>query len=87
MNKDYFSKMVANLNATYGKLISTEFAISLKQDKVRDYLWKFTFAKNENVNSDTGSSSAENAPHREILYMVRMGVVDGKAVVAGCGFK
>jgi len=74
-----FKKMVDNITSRRGKLVSHAFVTTLDQTLVRDYLWKFSFEK---ASAEAGGRQVRT----EVIYLVRVGVMDGKPVIAGFGF-
>ena len=80
-----FKRMCDSFSRRRGALRGTAFVTMLDQTIVRDYLWKFTFEK-----SLPAGSAAQTAPasqKNEVIYLVRLGIVDGKPVIVGCGFQ
>ena len=79
ISAEVFKKMVSRITERRGKLIGHRFVTELDQSIVRDYLWKFSFEK---VLPDAGKRHIRS----EVIYLVRMAVVDGVPTIVGFGF-
>ena len=75
VNKTEFETLRTDLFTT------TEYVCDLDQTVVRDYLWKVTFCL-----KSTTPEKKEKVVVKEMIYMVRVGQLDGKSTVAGAGF-
>jgi len=74
-----FRRMCDSFGKRRGVLVGTGFVTVLDQGIVRDYLWKFTFEK---------PAAPPAAPQKnEVIYLVRMGILEGKPAIVGCGFQ
>lgn len=82
VTKEIFTQMVKELSNSLGELKKTEYLGVLNQSLVLDYIWKFSFEKK--VSDQSGK---QRNLGKEVLYMVRMGKVDGKFIIAGFGFR
>lgn len=83
-----FKRMCDSFARRRGVLRETAFVTVLDQTIVRDYLWKFTFEKP--LPAPAGAAAEKAAPatqKNEVIYLVRLGIVDGKPVIVGCGFQ
>ena len=76
--KEDFDKMRDSLSKRYGKLTASEYLGQLDQGRVRDFLWKFTFERDD--------SAGIPAARRQIVCWVRVGAVNGEPVLAGFSF-
>lgn len=79
-----FKRMCDSFARRRGTLREIAFVTVLDQGIVRDYLWKFTFEK---PLSAPDAKSAPAMQKNEVIYLVRLGIVDGKPVIVGCGFQ
>ena len=80
--EEMFKQMAGELSEGLGTLKKTEYLGELNQSVVMDYIWKFTFEK---MSADKDGKSRNLC--KEVLYMVRMGRVDGRFVIVGSGFR
>lgn len=79
---EMFDTMCSELQENLGSLTAAEYMGELDQTLVRDYLWKLTFEKTlENPDKQV------DLLRREVVYMVRVGKVDGTFHIAGSGFR
>ena len=79
---EMFDTMCSELRENLGTLSAAEYLGELDQTLVRDYLWKLTFEKT--------LENPEKQPdvlRREVVYMVRIGKIDGTFHIAGSGFR
>lgn len=84
MPEEYFINMRKGLLKKYGELAKVTYLGELDNTLVRDYYWKFTFHK---VIPPTGKGEESPGYQRhEVLYLVRMGQLEGKFVQVGTGF-
>ena len=83
-----FQRMCDSFARRRGTLRGTALVTVLDQGIVRDYLWKFTFEKSAAAAS-AGSAAAAVPEVRksEVIYLVRIGILNGKPTVVGCGFQ
>lgn len=81
VNKTEFDTLRNDLYANMGEMTATEFVCELDQTVVRDYLWKVTFCM-----KSTTPEKKDTVVIKEMIYMVRVGQLDGKNMVAGAGF-
>ncbi len=79
---EMFRQMRKELEETMGTLIEAQFVTDLNKSIVRDYVWKFTFEKKPADGNMKGQTI-----RNEVFYMVRIGRLDGKYVIAGTGFR
>ena len=79
ISAEMFSKMVSSITERRGKLIGHSFVTELDQSIVRDYLWKFSFEK-------TLPDAGKRPVRSEVIYLVRMAVLDGVPTIVGFGF-
>lgn len=79
---EMFEQMHKELSDTMGTLIEAKFVTDLDKSIVRDYVWKFTFEKTVPDGKQKGRTI-----RNELFYMVRVGRLDGKYVIAGTGFR
>lgn len=79
---EMFQQMHKELSDTMGTLIEAQFVTDLDKSIVRDYVWKFTFEKTVPDGKQKGRTI-----RNELFYMVRIGRLDGKYVIAGTGFR
>ena len=82
VTEEMFKQMAGELFEGLGTLKKTEYLGELNQSVVMDYIWKFTFEK---MSADKDGKSRNLC--KEVLYMVRMGRVDGRFVIVGSGFR
>ncbi len=82
VTEEMFKQMAGELSEGLGTLKKTEYLGELNQSVVMDYIWKFTFEK---MSADKDGKSRNLC--KEVLYMVRMGRVDGRFVIVGSGFR
>lgn len=82
VTEEMFKQMAGELASGLGTLKKTEYLGELNQSVVMDYIWKFTFEK---MSADKDGKSRNL--RKEVLYMVRMGRVDGRFVIVGSGFR
>lgn len=82
VTEEMFKQMAGELFEGLGTLKKTEYLGELNQSVVMDYIWKFTFEK---MSTDKDGKSRNLC--KEVLYMVRMGRVDGRFVIVGSGFR
>lgn len=82
VTEEMFRQMAGELSEGLGTLKKTEYLGELNQSVVMDYIWKFTFEK---MSADKDGKSRNLC--KEVLYMVRMGRVDGRFVIVGSGFR
>ena len=82
-----FKRMCDSFARRRGILRETAFVTMLDQTVVRDYLWKFTFEKPLPAPAGSAADAAPAMQKNEVIYLVRLGVVDGKPVIIGCGFQ
>jgi len=81
VNKTEFETLRTDLYTNMGEITTTEYVCDLDQTVVRDYLWKVTFCL-----KSTTPEKKEKVVVKEMIYMVRVGQLDGKSTVAGAGF-
>lgn len=81
VNKTEFDTLRSDLYANMGDVTTSEFVCELDQTVVRDYLWKVTFCM-----KSTTPEKKDTVVIKEMIYMVRVGQLDGKNMVAGAGF-
>lgn len=79
---EMFGTMCSELKENLGNLTSAEYLGELDQTLVRDYLWKLTFEK-----TIEDPEKQPDVLRREVVYMVRVGKVDGAFHIAGSGFR
>ena len=79
---EMFLQMRKELTETMGNLVDARFVTDLDKSIVRDYVWKFSFEKT----LTDGPAKGRKVRH-ELFYMVRVGRLDGKYVIAGTGFR
>ena len=79
---EMFEQMNTELTETMGRLINAQYVTDLDKSIVRDYVWKFTFEKKA-----AGGAIKGQLVRNELFYMVRVGRLDGKYVIAGTGFR
>ena len=79
---EMFQQMRKELTETMGNLVDARFVTDLDKSIVRDYVWKFSFEKT----LTDGPAKGRKVRH-ELFYMVRVGRLDGKYVIAGTGFR
>ncbi len=82
VTEEMFKQMAGELSEGLGVLKKTEYLGELNQSVVMDYIWKFTFDK-----ESTGKDGKSRNLRKEVLYMVRMGRVDGRFIIVGSGFR
>ena len=82
VTEEMFKQMAGELASGLGTLKKTEYLGELNQSVVMDYIWKFTFEK-----TSAGKDGKSRNLCKEVLYMVRMGRVDGRFVIVGSGFR
>ena len=87
LKENDFDKLKAVIPAdskteTMGNLVDARFVTDLDKSIVRDYVWKFSFEKT----LTDGPAKGRKVRH-ELFYMVRVGRLDGKYVIAGTGFR
>lgn len=83
-----FKRMCDSFSRRRGVLRETAFVAMLDQTVVRDYLWKFTFEKSlAPASADRKEAAAPALQKNEVIYLVRIGILDGKPVIVGCGFQ
>ena len=82
VTEEMFKQMAGELSEGLGTLKKTEYLGELNQSVVMDYIWKFTFEK---MSADKDGKSRNLC--KEVLYMVRMGRVDGRFVIVGSGVR
>ena len=82
VTEEMFKQMAGELSEGLGTLKKTEYLGELNQSVVMDYIWKFTCEK---MSADKDGKSRNLC--KEVLYMVRMGRVDGRFVIVGSGFR
>jgi len=80
-----FKRMCDSFSRRRGTLKETAFVTMLDQTIVRDYLWKFTFEKS--LDNAKEGSAAPAVQKNEVIYLVRIGIIDAKPVIVGCGFQ
>ncbi|MDD3885869.1 MAG: hypothetical protein PHI35_03245 [Victivallaceae bacterium] len=80
VNRETFDRTVEQYRKYFGELKSIEYVCELEKPLVRDFVWKFSFEKKS---SKPGHD--DEVARRDILYMVRVGQIDGKPVLAGSG--
>ncbi len=78
VTEEMFNKLCRDLQQNLGTLTSAEYLGELDQTLVRDYLWKLTFEKKQ----ENGT-----VDRKEVVYMVRIGRMEGKFRIAGSGFR
>ena len=82
-----FKRMCDSFARRRGVLRETAFVTLLDQTVVRDYLWKFTFEKTLPTPAGGAPKAAPAVQKNEVIYLVRLGIVEGKPVIIGCGFQ
>ena len=82
-----FRRMCDSFGKRRGTLVGTGFVTVLDQGIVRDYLWKFTFEKPLPAPAGSAPDAAPATQKNEVIYLVRMGILEGKPTIVGCGFQ
>ncbi len=77
-----FNQMYKELVEKLGTLKNTQYLGELNQTLVVDYIWKFGFEKEE-----LDKDKKPRITRKEVLYLARVGLVDGKYMVVGSGFR
>lgn len=79
---EMFRAMCRDLKTNLGELTASEYLGELDQTLVRDYLWKLTFEKKSSTPGKEGELL-----RKQVVYMVRVGKLDGVFHIAGSGFR